>query len=294
MIFVLTLISFVLTAYFILAYLKQTSHLLQIVQQQEPELWEQLGRPEHTVVNTGNSTMRTISPLWPWLQWVWSHDTARVKHPSTGTALSNVSSLLRRSLLLFGVTCILILTLASGSGGNNPRDVDGKAPYLGVMEDISYAGLRTGDHSVSRLNANNEPATMDDFASRFIWAEYSAPWCSPCIPQAKAIGVLQDSYDDLVFITIMTGASALYNDLPTVDLAADWASRFDLYPEHVLVAKNLWSRTVPHHILFSPDGHTLFKHTGLMQTADIRGTYERYRNDWRAWKEDGIRAAWMR
>ncbi len=100
--------------------------------------------------------------------------------------------------------------------------------------------------------------------------------------------------DPQVFVTIMTSASTRYNDIPTSNLAADWAKQFDLYSDHVLVAENLWSRTVPAHILFSPEGHTLFRHTGLMQTADIRRIYERYRNDWQAWHENGVHADWMR
>lgn len=168
-------------------------------------------------------------------------------------------------------------------------------PYLGIMTDLSYGGLVTPGAEVRRLNANGSAVSMNQFAGRFVWADYAAPWCQPCVSQSQAIAALEKSNSSkIIYLTVLTSKSAKYNDVPDVSSAKSWARRFGLEGDRVLVATNLWSGTIPHHILFSPDGQMLYKSTGVLSGAQIQSTASRFIKDWTAWKETGSPAPWMK
>jgi len=186
----------------------------------------------------------------------------------------------------------LLLSLSPGcsDGVSQPDN-----PYVGDMDDTSYAGQVTAQQVKYRVNAQGEKIRIDRYAGRFVWTDYAAPWCSPCTPQARVIHHLEHAWPDrVVFITIMTGDSAAYEDIPNQESARTWATRFELDPSKVVAATDQWSRTVPAHLLYSPEGHTLFTHTGGMSEEQIREVVTRYTADWERWRESGERADWMR
>jgi thiol-disulfide isomerase/thioredoxin len=159
------------------------------------------------------------------------------------------------------------------------------------MADTSYYGQRG---TLSRLNAKGELVALEQFAGRFIWAEYAAPWCGPCEPQARdARAVARSAGPEVVFLTVMTSDMGGYGDPATPATAAKWAARFGLDPEKVLAA-DLTAMTIPKHILFSPDGHVLLERTGQIFAGEIRSTLSRYMADWKEWDETAKPAEWMR
>ncbi len=186
------------------------------------------------------------------------------------------------SIAFSGAVLSFSLAACGGSNSDSPA---------GDMGDTSYYGQRG---VTSRPNATGRMVSLDQFAGRFIWADYAAPWCSPCVPQSRTIRSLTHSgIRDVVFLTVMTSEMGGYGHPPTTDTAARWASRFGLDPEMVLAA-DLTAMTIPKHILFSPEGHVLFERTGQLGASHIRETLSRFKEDWRRWKEFGTTAEWMR
>ena len=62
--------------------------------------------------------------------------------------------------------------------------------------------------------------------------------------------------------------------------------------ERVVAATNLWSWTFPTHILYSPEGQTLYRSTGYL-SADQINDLSRYMQDWDEWSRNG-RRQWMK
>lgn len=179
---------------------------------------------------------------------------------------------------------VIVAGAASGCGESDQN------PAVGDMLDTSYYGQRG---SVVRPNANGDMVSLDEYDGSFIWAEYAAPWCSHCEPQAKATRDVARSFGrDVVFLTIMTSDMGGYGDPATPSTAYKWAARFRLDPVRVLAA-DLTAMTIPKHILFSPDGHVLYEKTGRISGTEIRATLDRYMDDYRNWKRDMVFADWM-
>lgn len=103
--FVLTLLSFTGMAINIFLYLRSTRTLLELVQADEA-LWARLGRPEWVRGREGS----TISPLFPWLSWVWTGEPAGLS-PKIRTQLMTTSRQLKTGLLLFIATTSIFLLL---------------------------------------------------------------------------------------------------------------------------------------------------------------------------------------
>src|SRR5438552_15910714 len=77
--------------------------------------------------------------------------------------------------------------------------------YVGNMNDSSYAGQVAPGGVTRRVNADGNMVAIEEFKGHFVWADYAAPWCQPCIPQAQAIKeVERSSGDRVVFLTVMT------------------------------------------------------------------------------------------
>lgn len=185
------------------------------------------------------------------------------------------------------ITVVVIGLLAAGCGDPYAKV---ESP-MGDMTNTSYYGQRG---SVSRPNARGEMVAYEQFAGQFIWADYAAPWCQPCVPQTQDVNAVDNSYGpEVVFITVMTSDMGGYGDPATVATASSWASRFGLDPGRVLAA-DLTAMTIPKNLLFSPEGHLLFEKTGQMRAAEIRDVLNSYMADWREWKENSKVADWMR
>jgi thiol-disulfide isomerase/thioredoxin len=187
-----------------------------------------------------------------------------------------------RAISLLALSGAVVLVDCGGSSSGSPA---------GNMADTSYYGQRG---TVSRPNAKGELVALEQFAGQFIWAEYAAPWCGPCEPQARdARAVARSASPEVVFLTIMTSDLGGYGDPATPATAAKWAARFGLDPGKVLAA-DLTGMTIPKHILFSPDGHVLLEKTGQMFAREIQSTLSRYMADWKEWDETAEPADWMR
>ncbi len=176
---------------------------------------------------------------------------------------------------------------SDSAGGGIPEGLEG---YVGNLADASYLNLRG---KPARKNARGEDVSMEQFEGRFVWAEYAAPWCGPCRQQAEIIKDIDGNLgEDIAFLTVMTSEMGGYGHPATQETARSWASAHGLDAGQVLAA-DLTAITIPRHLLFSPQGHTLFAREGAMSAAEIREVAERRMHEWRAWRQTGARADWM-
>jgi len=212
---------------------------------------------------------------------------ARCTSMAEGLAYSrSVMSASRRVLLL-------LLHLASVLLAACGTEYDDR--FEGVMSDRSYGDQLTADGCRLRPDGRGEPTCIDRFAGRFVWADYAAPWCPPCVDQVPALKQLDAELgEEVVFLTVMTSVTPGYRSIPAAATAAGWAERFDLDPTRVVAADNLWGMTIPTHILYSPTGQSLYRSTGYLPAAAMREILERRIADWRRWQATGDRADWMR
>ncbi|MFO7871795.1 MAG: thioredoxin family protein [Kiritimatiellia bacterium] len=199
---------------------------------------------------------------------------------------------MKRHYLRFVLLAPIILCSCSRQGPvkRSWGRMKGLEKVVGNMNDVSYSTVRT---QKPRLNARNKPVSMTDFAGRFVWAEYAAPWCNVCAwqtPETKRVE--KDLGDEVVFLTVMTARSRKYNDHATVATAKSWAGKYRLDPDRVLAAK-LWFKTIPEHRLYSPKGHTLFVHVGALKAGQIKKVIAFYKTGWEKWEETGVPAKWM-
>lgn len=194
---------------------------------------------------------------------------------------------------LYGTCCQIMLVtlfLICGCGEERPDN-----PYIGNMSDFSYGGQRKSEGVIHRVNANGEMVSVVEFEGSFLWADYAAPWCKPCVAQAQVIKRLENAFgDEVVFLTVMTSTSPEFQSIPTQETARAWSQRFGLNPHRVLAATNLWGMVIPTHILYSPEGQTLYRITGYMPADQIKSILSRYMKDWKNWSENAVIADWMR
>ncbi len=189
---------------------------------------------------------------------------------------------------------LAIVSIVSSCGDDGPvkrswGKMEGLDRIVGNMNDDSYSSGRTQE---PRLNASGRPVHMTDFEGRFVWSEYAATWCSVCAKQTPETGKAEAEYEEIVFLTVMTGKSNAYDDHATVETAKQWAGRFHLDSQRVIAAE-LWYKTVPEHRFYSPQGHTLFVHVGYLSSAQIREVIDYYRTGWEDWAKTGRKAKWM-
>jgi thiol-disulfide isomerase/thioredoxin len=126
---------------------------------------------------------------------------------------------------------------------------------------------------------------LSQFAGRFVWVDYAAPWCGPCLRQAPAIKRLEHAYGDkVVFLTVLTS-----DDKPGAPsnryTARRWANQYNLDPTRV-VAGSEWQRVIPQHGVFSPLGQTLYWEVGLHSEGQIRSVLAQTMGDWDVWYAD--------
>ena len=189
------------------------------------------------------------------------------------------------------VVFLLCISLAWSCGSDRSDKTPGQE-RVGLMSDLSY--FKTRDKP-PRISASGNQIAMAQFEGKFLWAEYAAPWCSPCGPQSQIIAQLSDSMDkSIVFLTVMTSETGGYGHPATRQTAQSWAGAHGLDPNLVVAATNLTSVTLPRHIFFSPEGQMLFIKTGSMSAAEIRDVIAARRADWKTWQETEKLAPWMR
>lgn len=152
-------------------------------------------------------------------------------------------------------------------------------PYVGNMDDFSYAGRSNKQYGPS---ASGGSVQLADFKGRYVWIDFSAPWCPPCRQQASVIRGLEKKYPDkVVFITMMTSDQAVSSPA-SEHTARQWAKQYGLDPSHVAPTTE-WARKIPQHILFSPLGQTLDWRIGLMRDAEIKAVIASHMRDWNRW-----------
>ena len=175
------------------------------------------------------------------------------------------------------ITATLALALMIGCGPNRAAE-----PFVPDMDDLSYGGRR---HTAVGTSASGKPVELAQFAGRFVWVDYAAPWCGPCLRQAPIIQRLEHVFGDkVVFLTVLTsdqkpGAPA------TRHTARVWAQRFRLDPEHVVFGGE-WQRFIPQHGVFSPIGQTLFWKVGWLSETQVRQELQVLRQDWDRWYDE--------
>jgi thiol-disulfide isomerase/thioredoxin len=152
-------------------------------------------------------------------------------------------------------------------------------PYVGNMDDFSYAGHRG---RALGPNASGKEIGVAQFAGNFVWMDYSAPWCPPCTRQAPVIRQLEHVYKDkVVFVTVLT-SDAKPGDPSTQYTARRWSKQYALDADHV-IAGTQWGRVIPQHALFSPLGQTLYLEVGLKSEMQIRSTINKFTREWTQW-----------
>lgn len=167
-------------------------------------------------------------------------------------------------------------------------------PYVGNMDDYTYSGQRSDEGCVYRVNARGEEICVAEFEGKFVWADYTAPWCRPCVAQAKIIKALEKKHEDeVVFLTVITSKTSEFQSIPTQQTASAWARRFGLDPSRVVAATDRWGMTIPTHILFSPTGQTLYRAIGYHSKEQLEDILADNSQDWENWSQSGTEADWM-
>jgi thiol-disulfide isomerase/thioredoxin len=155
-------------------------------------------------------------------------------------------------------------------------------PYVGNMDDFSYAGRRGKSYGPS---ASGKTIQIADFKGRFVWIDYSAPWCGPCLRQARVIKQIEKAHGNkVVFITMMTSDHGPGRPA-TRQTARQWSKQFALEPDHV-VPTDERHRTIPQHVVFSPLGQTLYWKVGLHNGAQIRSVLAEHMREWQSWYKE--------
>ena len=163
---------------------------------------------------------------------------------------------------LYFVLSLAVLVVSCSGGGDDP--------LVGNMEDFSYMGRRGVPYGPS---ATGESVDLAAFQGKYIWVDYSAPWCGPCVSQAPTIRRLEHAYDGkVVFLTILVSDASPRTPANRAT-ARQWASRHQLDAAHVAAGREA-VRYIPTHILFSPMGQTLFRKSGVFSEGQIRSTLE--------------------
>jgi len=126
-----------------------------------------------------------------------------------------------------------------------------------------------GQPAPSYVTASGRPASLSELRGDFLWVDHAAAWCGYCAPQTRTIKALEQRYGDrVVFVTVVTGTDVVMQP-PSADTALAWARRFGLDPERELAQFS--TDTLPHHVLYSPQGEVLYRDSGLYDQDRIIG-----------------------
>ena len=104
MFFTIALCLFPVTGIVIFLYIRSTFRLLEGLQNNAPEVWEKLGKPERIFVRG----MHTIQPIFPWIGWIWKGETEGLP-VDIACSLIKTRRLFKGGLVLFFLTVVFIL-----------------------------------------------------------------------------------------------------------------------------------------------------------------------------------------
>lgn len=123
------------------------------------------------------------------------------------------------------------------------------------------------------------PVGESTFAGAFLWVDMEGPRCVTSTTQAQTIRALTASRADVTFLTLVT---ADRDPLSTPDQgsARRWASAHGLPPARVVAYDS--TMTVPRHILYSPTGQTLLRHTGYLPPEQLQAILTGQLRRWQA------------
>ncbi len=188
--------------------------------------------------------------------------------------------LLRLRIFQAAVVTLLVVVSGCSDPGPDARWLE----RVGDLSDRSYGDLRGAP---ARVNAVGAPVRVEQFAGKFVWVEYAAPWCSSCGNEVSEVRQADAGFgDDVAFLTVMTSDMGGYGDPATQRTAAAWASAHGLDASRV-VAADLTSMTVPRHLMFSPEGQMLYVKTGFLPAGAIREIITERKNGWNRWYRGG-------
>jgi hypothetical protein len=156
---------------------------------------------------------------------------------------------------------------------NDRRTVD---PTVGDLSNHSYSGHRG---RVLGLNADGVPLRLDELAGAFVLVDMEGPWCGTSNSQARTIRALTATRPDVTFVTLVTSDREPLST-PDQGSARRWANTHGLPPARVVAYDS--TMTVPHHILYSPTGQTLFRHTGYLPADQLQAILDQQVHRWHA------------
>jgi len=186
----------------------------------------------------------------------------RGRHGRTATALLGRPF----AAAAMGVAVVVTIACAIWMAAQAPPVVGRRAidPSLGDLTDHSYSGHRG---RVLGINGEGAALRLDDFAGTFLWVDMEGPWCTTSTTQAQTIRALAASRADVTFLTLVTSDREPLST-PDQESARRWASTHGLPSAHVVAYDS--TMTVPHHILYSPTGQTLLRHTGYFPPEQVQ------------------------
>jgi thiol-disulfide isomerase/thioredoxin len=180
-----------------------------------------------------------------------------------------------RNILQLVALLSLTAIVFSCSGGSDD-------PVVGNLDDFSYMARRGVPYGPT---ATGESLDLAAFKGKYVWVDYSAPWCGPCVSQAPTIRQLEHAYEGkVVFLTVLVSDSSPRNPA-TRNTARVWAAQHKLDEAHVAAGQER-VRYIPTHILFSPMGQTLFRKSGVFSEGQIRSTIEGQMRVYAGWYDD--------
>ena len=103
--FVLTILMMLITGVVVFLYLRSSFELLEMVREDEA-LWTRLGCPEKIYGRDFDHRIVTISPLGPWLSWVYSGSTAGLQR-DIAERLVITRNMLITAFVLFMLTTVV-------------------------------------------------------------------------------------------------------------------------------------------------------------------------------------------
>lgn len=179
-------------------------------------------------------------------------------------------------LVVGGVSAAILFGESTPSPAPETLDSSGNPAVTAVDPgDTSYTGYRG---RVLGINGDGGPVYLDDFEGYFVWVDMEGPWCSASAYQAQAINVVRHRREDVVFLTLVTSDDEPFT-APTRSSAREWANQHGLPSDRVVAYES--TVTVPHHILYSPQGHELMRLTETLSADRLQIVLDNAVASWR-------------
>ncbi|MCH9779677.1 MAG: TlpA family protein disulfide reductase [Alphaproteobacteria bacterium] len=120
-----------------------------------------------------------------------------------------------------------------------------------VLMCLLHAPAMAQTQQAPKLSALVLPATIDT-ANKFVWVDFWATWCPPCITTLPALNTVQQQYpDDLLVIAVSVDVDPILARNTLNDLAADLTFVHDL---GLALAMQMGVQGFPTGFLFDPNG----------------------------------------